>query len=239
MLWPSSVRCVCPGNRHLRLRSNSNAEYGLLIVLVAIALVVFSINTRGGLLTQFNRLIASPSGVEQIYNQSGATHLITAHITGVRAGDRTKVKGSFLIIQTHGQGFIVRSGDGQMYKAGASGDCQMITERITATVGAAAITNIESLMLEDDELSEKLAPLMRSKALNFVSGEISVDDLDGIALTSDPYQFPFMRKTETAIKLEAAPLKYVIEKMGDQFATGQLSIRSITTNGKTATNASS
>ncbi|MEH2068669.1 MAG: metal-dependent hydrolase [Nostoc sp.] len=63
MFWPSPVRCVCPGNRNLRLRTGSNAEYFVLIILIAIALATFNINNSGGVLTQFNRLIASPSGV--------------------------------------------------------------------------------------------------------------------------------------------------------------------------------
>ncbi|MDF5712155.1 MAG: metal-dependent hydrolase [Nostoc sp. S4] len=37
MFWPSPVRCVCPGNRNLRLRTGSNVEYFVLIILIAIA----------------------------------------------------------------------------------------------------------------------------------------------------------------------------------------------------------
>ncbi|MHC5720212.1 MAG: metal-dependent hydrolase, partial [Nostoc sp.] len=91
MFWPSPVRCVCPGNRNLRLRTGSNAEYFVLVILIAIALAIFNINNSGGILTQFNRLIASPSGVQHIFNESGSTHLIKANIKGVRTGDRSKV----------------------------------------------------------------------------------------------------------------------------------------------------
>ena len=35
MFWPSPVRCVCPGNRNLRLSTGSSAEYSLLIILIA------------------------------------------------------------------------------------------------------------------------------------------------------------------------------------------------------------
>jgi membrane-bound metal-dependent hydrolase YbcI (DUF457 family) len=87
MFWPSPVRCVCPGNRDLRLRTGSNAEYFVLVLLIAIALFTFNVNNSGGLLTQFNRLIAAPSGVQKIYNESGSTHLIKANIKGVRTSD--------------------------------------------------------------------------------------------------------------------------------------------------------
>jgi inner membrane protein len=107
MFWPSPVRCVCPGNRNLRLKTGSNAEYFILCILIAIALSAFSINSKGGILTQFNRLIASTSGVQGVYNSSGSTHKIVANIKGVRAGDRSKVDGQFQIIQPNGTGFIV------------------------------------------------------------------------------------------------------------------------------------
>ena len=109
------MRCVCPGNRNLRLRTGSNAEYFILILLIAIALGTFSINNSGGILTQFNRLIASPSGVQHIFNESGSTHLIKANIRGVRTGDRSKINGQYLIIQVQGTGFLVQSDDGRIY----------------------------------------------------------------------------------------------------------------------------
>jgi inner membrane protein len=37
MFYPSPVRCVCPGNRNLRLRTGSSAEYGVLVALTALA----------------------------------------------------------------------------------------------------------------------------------------------------------------------------------------------------------
>ena len=90
MFWPSPVRCVCPGNRNLRLKTGSNAEYFILCILVAIALSIFSINNSGGVLTQFNRLIASTSGVQNIYNQHGSSNQIIANIKGVRFVDRSR-----------------------------------------------------------------------------------------------------------------------------------------------------
>jgi inner membrane protein len=231
MFWPCSMRWVCPQNRNLRLRTGSQVEYAVLAILIGIAFAVFNINTNGGLLNQFNRLIASPSGVEQIYNQSGATHLITARIQGVRASDRTKVMENFLLIQVSGQGFIVQSNSGQIYKAGTEPDCQIITEKITADVGQLAMTSIQSMTLEDDEIQEKLAPLSDAKSMVFITGDITVDDPDGVTFANDAYQFPFIRKTETSIKLEVAPLQQVLEKIGDQFATGQILIRKIINNG--------
>ena len=230
MFWPNPVRCVCPGNRDLRLRTGSNAEYFVLVMLVAVSLAVFNINNSGGLFTQFNRLIASPSGVQHIYNESGSNHLVKAQIKGVRAIDRSKVLGEYTIIQSHGSGFIVQSSAGQVYKAGTEPDAQIITEEITADVGKAAVTNIETVRLEEEQLASAIARFNRVGASVFVSGQLTIDDPDSITFSSDPHQFPFIKVSGVAITLEAAPLNSVTQFLGEQFATGQLSIRVITVN---------
>ena len=236
MFWPSSVRCVCPGNRNLRLKTGSNAEYFVLCILVAIALSAFSINSKGGILTQFNRLIASTSGVQGVYNSSGSTHKIVANIKGVRAGDRSKVDGQFQIIQPNGTGFIVlEPKTNKLYKAATDPDSQIVIEQITADVGKAAITTIESVFVEDQVIGEAIAKrcckqfgkFNRTNTNVFISGDLSVEDFDTSVLPRDPYQFKFIDASPSNIKLEAAPLKVVMKFLGDEFASGSLQIRSI------------
>ena len=147
MFWPSTDRYVCPGNRTLRIKTGSPAENVLLVFLVAIAILSFNINANGGIMNQFNRLMATPSGVEEIYNKSGSTHLIVAHIKGVHQSARSPVEENFTIIEARGQDFIVQSNDGRIYKAGIDPVAQIITEQIIADVSRPAITNIEQLTL--------------------------------------------------------------------------------------------
>ena len=235
MFWPSPVRCVCPGNRNLRLKTGSNAEYFILCILVAIpterfaiALSAFSINSKGGILTQFNRLIASTSGVQGVYNSSGSTHKIVANIKGVRAGDRSKVDGQFQIIQPNGTGFIVlEPKTNKLYKAATEPDSQIVIEQITADVSTPAITTIESVFVEDQVIGEALSKFNRTNTNVFVSGDLVVEDFDTSILPRDPYQFKFIDASPSNIKLEAAPLKVVIKFLGDEFASGSLQIRSI------------
>lgn len=229
MFWPSPVRCVCPGNRDLRLRTGSNAEYFVLVLLIAIALFTFNINNSGGLLTQFNRLIAAPSGVQKIYNESGSTHLIKANIKGVRTTDRSRVVGQFLIIQAQGTGFLVQADDNRIYKASTEPDSQIFLEEITADVGRPAITNIEAIFLEDEPIGAALEKFNRTGAMVFISGQLSFDTLDGVTLPRDPYQFPYIRASDSTVTLEAAPLEIVQGKLGEEFATGQLQVRIINT----------
>lgn len=228
MFWPSPVRCVCPGNRNLRLKTGSNAEYFILCILVAIALSAFSINSKGGILTQFNRLIASTSGVQGVYNSSGSTHKIVANIKGVRAGDRSKVDGQFQIIQPNGTGFIVlEPKTNKLYKAATDPDSQIVIEQITADVSTPAITTIESVFVEDQVVGEAISKFNRTNTNVFISGDLSVEDFDTSVLPRDPYQFKFIDASPSSIKLEAAPLKVVIKFLGDEFASGSLQIRSI------------
>ncbi|MBO1071943.1 MAG: metal-dependent hydrolase [Dolichospermum sp. DEX189] len=228
MFWPSSVRCVCPGNRNLRLKTGSNAEYFVLCILVAIALSAFSINSKGGILTQFNRLIASTSGVQGVYNSSGSTHKIVANIKGVRAGDRSKVDGQFQIIQPNGTGFIVlEPKTNKLYKAATDPDSQIIIEQITADVSTPAITTIESVFVEDQVIGEAISKFNRTNTNVFISGDLSVEDFDTSVLPRDPYQFKFIDASPSSIKLEAAPLKTVMKFLGDEFASGSLQVRSI------------
>ena len=228
MFWPSPVRCVCPGNRNLRLKTGSNAEYFILCILVAIALSAFSINSKGGILTQFNRLIASTSGVQGVYNSSGSTHKIVANIKGVRAGDRSKVDGQFQIIQPNGTGFIVlEPKTNKLYKAATDPDSQIVIEQITADVSTPAITTIESVFVEDQVIGEAISKFNRTNTNVFISGDLSVEDFDTSVLPRDPYQFKFIDASPSNIKLEAAPLKVVMKFLGDEFASGSLQVRSI------------
>ena len=228
MFWPNPVRCVCPGNRNFRLTTGSNAEYIVLVALIAIALSVFSINNEGGVLTQFNRLIGSTSGVEGIYNKSGATHKIIANIKGISAVNRSRMDGQFTIIQDNGTGFIVLDPNtNKIYKAATDPDSQIIIEQITADVGKPAVTNVETIVLEDDVIGEVISKFNRSGAMVFVSGGLSVYDFDTTVLTPDPFQFKFITASPSTIKLDAAPLNTVIKFLGDEFASGSLEVRSI------------
>ena len=228
IFWPYPLRCVCPSNKNLRLRTGSNTEYYILCVFVAIALAVFSINSRGGVLTQFNRLIASTSGVQGVYNKSGATHRIITNIKGVRAGDRSKVDGQFIIIQPNGTGFIVlEPSTNKIYKAATDPDSQIVIEQITADVSTPAITTIESVFVEDQAIGEAISKFNRTNTNVFISGDLSVEDFDTSVLPRDPYQFKFIDASPSNIKLEAAPLKVVMKFLGDEFASGSLQVRSI------------
>lgn len=234
LFWPSPVRAVCPGNRQLRLQTGSPIEYIVVILLLALAILIFNINFHGGMLTQFNHLLASPTGVEQLYNQEGSNHLLVAHIEGVHHRDRSPVKGDFWIIDTKGKDFIVQSTTGgEIYQAGIEPDAQLLVERITADLDRGATTTIEPVRLQEQQVLDGLMPFHRATAMVFVSGELTIDDAESVQLPSDPYQFPTIRVTGNSVALESAPLMTVNSTLGEQFATGQLLLKSIYAQQKT------
>jgi inner membrane protein len=227
MFWPSTERYVCPGNRNFRLKTGSPAEYIVLMLLMAIAVLIFNINASGGLMTQFNRLIASPVGVQEIYNQSGSTHLVMAHIKGVRSLDRSPVEEDFTIIQAQGEDFIVKSSAGKMYKVGSDSTSQIIPQHMTADVKTRAITNVEPMTLDDEPFTQSIQKFQTAGAMIFVSGQVTIDDPQGVNWTPDPYQFPFIKLSGSSLTLENAPLSILLSYFSDQYATGQLQIRII------------
>jgi len=228
MFWPSSIRAVCPGNRNLRLQTGSPVEYVILAMAIAGAIFVFNMNANGGAITQFNRLMASSTGVEQIYNQKGSNHLIIAHIEGVLAVDRTPVVGNYWLIQGYGRDFIVESKSGEIYKVGSDPDCQILTEKITADPGPVATTSVEPVILNEEQIASKLQQFNHPKAMVFVSGHLVTDDAETLRLIApNSYQFPTIRVEGSTVTLDVAPLRSVLTKLGEEFATGDLSIRSI------------
>ncbi|HBB34495.1 MAG TPA: metal-dependent hydrolase [Cyanobacteria bacterium UBA8803] len=227
MFYPSPSRWVCPGNKNFRLKTGSQAEYVVLALLVVIAILVFQINSSGGLMTQFNRLIGSTSGVEQVYNQKGSQQLISVHVEGVKAIDRAPIVDDFWIIQQQGTGFIVQAKNGAIYKVGKDPDVQIITEKITANPQLPAKISIETIRLDLAQVGRALVPFDRKNVLVFVSGKITVDYPEELALGYDPYQFRSIRVEGDTVTLEAAPLGVVYQSLNEQLGTGYLEIRSI------------
>ena len=228
MFWPSRVRAVWPGNRDFRLRTGSKIEYRLLVILFINLLWISKVNANGGIMTEFNKLVGSSIGVQQLYNEQGATHLIVAHIQGVIAEDGKIVDGDYLLIKAEGKSFIVQSKEGEIYKASATDpNAQILITRIVADVGQIATTRIDKLKLEDVDLSNTLSSYDNPKMMVYVSGEVKVDDSESLDLPRFKNEFAYLYATGATVTLEYAPLKNVISQIGNRFATGYLEIKII------------
>jgi inner membrane protein len=224
MFYPLPLRCVCPGNRNLRFSTGSPQEYWLIVLLVAIAIWVFQVNSHGGMMTEFNRMIAAPSGVEELYNQQGGTHQIIASVEGVYASDRTTVRGDFEIVAASDKGnsFIVLGDNESLYKAGTEPDANIITQRITGRVGKPATVQVETLSFLDEDIG-KLARYQGKQA--YLTGSLTVDDAESIQLTPHPREYQAIALSGNTLRLDTAPIAALVSTLSDQFVTGSLSIR--------------
>jgi inner membrane protein len=226
MFYPSPVRCVCPGNRNLRLSTGSAPEYAVLGVFIAIAFIALSINMKGGLTVELNRYLATPNGVEQIYNKQGSDYLIAVNVEGVRAIDRQPVKGEYQLVQAHGLGFIVTDGQ-RVYKVGVEPDVQLISEKITGHAGRKAKTLIKTISLNDEAIAPQLQAIQaaNSDAQIYLSGNLKLDDSEDLQIATDPQQFKTISKQQESLSLEAAPLSQALPLLSEQWATGQITVR--------------
>jgi inner membrane protein len=224
MFYPIPVRCVCPGNRNLRFSTASPQEYWLIAILVAIAIWIFQVNSQGGLMREFNRLIAAPSGVEELYNQQGGTNIIVAHVDGVFTSDRTPVKGAFPIVAIDGQGFILLGGNSEIYKVGNDTDSNIIPHRITGEVERSAVIQADIVHFMDDNLS-KLDKYSDKQA--YLSGTVSIDDPESAIAPQHPRQWRAIEISGTTAKLNNAPIGQVLSVLGEQYLSGSVSVRSI------------
>jgi len=223
MFYPSTLRCVCPGNRNLRIATGSPAEYWLIVFIVAIALWTFQLNSAGGFVQQFNSFIAVPSGTLELYNKEGGSYLILAEYEGVRNGDRTPVKEKSPIVAANGEGFLVDR-DGEVVKVGPELDSTIIAERIRGEKGKPALTTTETIYLEDEGI-EKLRSYDQPQT--YVSGQIAVDSPEDLRLAQTAQEFKTVVQAGGFLTFYSAPIAEVVEVLQDQYLTGSLTIKQI------------
>ncbi|VEP15187.1 Membrane-bound metal-dependent hydrolase (fragment) [Hyella patelloides LEGE 07179] len=163
-------------------------------------------------------------GIVQVYNQNAATNKVYAEIKGYWASDRTSVDGKYLILGNEGKEFIVTNGQG-VYKTGE----QIITSKVTTTVGEAATTEIRNLTFNDEspiEALEKLKEVQRSPNI-YLSGELTVDFPEDVKIPIEPNQMATAALSGSNLKLFYCPIDTAIALLRDQYAIGNIEIKII------------
>jgi inner membrane protein len=223
MFYPLTVRCVCPGNRNLRISTGSPAEYWLMVFIVALALWTFQVNASGGFVEQFNAWIAAPSGVYELYNKEGGQFLLSANYQGVWNASRQPIQESNPIIGTHEQGFLVER-EGQVIKVGTEADSNIIVSKIRAEKGPPIMVKTQTLYLEEDSI-DPLLPFDRP--MTYLSGQVSIDSPDLLRLEQDAFGFKPIVQAGSSLTLDHAPIRPTLERLKDQLITGSLTIKQI------------
>jgi inner membrane protein len=234
LFFPTTLRCVVPGNRNLRLSTGSNWEYGILVLVVAALLLVLNINTHGGMGFTFNEILATPRGVQELMNQKGNTHQIVVHIDGVRTFDRARIQDDFVVVeQRDANTFTIHppSKPDELYQVSNRPDMghQIVSERITGKVGRKITTRIESVTWVDEEILPKLEQTIDRypNAIIYFTGSIEIDDPEQISIQAKPQQLATAIKQGRKLEFNSCPLTVAIGLLRDQWGSGQVRIRVI------------
>ena len=178
--WAISV-----SNPRRRLKTGGAGE--LWVLGIAYALLCFGIYLAngGGITQKVSQNLGLRDGIVRVYNENASTNKVYAEIKGYWASVRTTADGKYLIIGNEGKEFIVTDGKG-VYKTGA----QIITSKVTTTVGEAATTEIRNLTFNDEDAIPALEQLQQAYpgADIFLNGEITVDFPEDVKIPIEPNQ---------------------------------------------------
>ncbi len=224
LFWPSPAWAVCGSNPNRRLTTGSPAEYWVLAGAIALLVVSINIQGTGGLIQSASQQLGLKSGVMAAYNKNAATHHIYASITGVWAGDRSDASGKYWILGTDRSEFIVTDGN-SIYKTGE----QIVTSKLTTTVGEAASTQIMTISFDDEDAVPRLQQLAASYpgAAIFINGSITVDFPGDIKPVFNPDQFQTIAVTASTVKMSYHPIEKAIVDLRGQYAIGTITAKII------------
>ncbi len=199
----------------------------------AIALLIFGIYLAngGGITQKVSQNLGLRDGIVRIYNENAATNNVYAEIKGYWASDRTSADGKYLIIGNEGKEFVVTDGKG-VYKTGE----QIITSKVTTTVGEAARTEIRNLTFNDEDAIAPLEELRRAypDADIFLNGELTVDFPEDVKVPIEPNQMATAALSGNRIKFSYCSLdraigfasaQSAIALLKEQYAVGTLEVR--------------
>jgi inner membrane protein len=222
LFYPEPVWAISVSNPRRRLKTGGAGE--LWVLGIAIALLCFGIylSNGGGISQKVSQSLGLKDGVIELYNQNASTHQVYANITGVWASDRTSADGKYLIIGNEGNEFVVSDGKG-VYKTGE----QIITSKVSTTVGEIAKTEIKNLSFDDEEAIAKLEELQQAYpgAEIYLNGELAVDFPEDVKIPVEPNQMVTAELVGSSLKLNYCELDKAIVLLEEQYGLGTIEVR--------------
>ena len=217
LFYPEPVWAVSVSNPRRRLKTGGAGE--LWVLGSAIALLIFGIYLAngGGISQQVSQNLGLRDGIVRVYNQNASTHKVYASITGVWASDRTNADGKYLILGTEGSEFVVTDGKG-IYKTGE----QIITSKVTTSVGEAATTEIKNISFNDEEAVAPLQELQQAYPNTdiYLNGELAIDFPEDVKIPIEPNQMITASVVGSSLRLSYCELDRAIALLKEQFAVG-------------------
>jgi inner membrane protein len=253
--YPSRGRLIIPRNPHLRLGTRSRAEWFLLMVLVAIAIISININSAGGIIRGFNQALGLPSGAVEAASEDTSRYLLTAHIRGRNAITEMPIDASYEVIEPlTANDLLVKDSSGMIYRVGQSQECQIIASQIRVERVKPITTKVTNLVLDDEDIytviNEFQSKIQNREALRgaqrrgnlkskipyriYLSGTLTIFDAEDLTLPTHLDRFDTITlqpgsDIAYARLVSANPIE-VMQLLGDYYASGNLIVRSIVMN---------
>lgn len=224
LFYPYPAWAVSVSNPRRRLKTGGASELWVLGGAIATLILAVYLATGGGMTQQFSHLLGIRDGAIRVYNQQANTHHIWADIQGVWASDRSRADGRYWIAANDSKEFIVSDGKG-FYKTGQ----QILTERLSASIGSPATTQSYSVTLSDEEVSPKLQAIAATVpgALMLVTGQVVIDAPETLKPAIAPNRFQTLMLSGNTVTLVVHPMESVLVQLSDQYATGTLTVKVI------------
>jgi inner membrane protein len=228
--YPSKGRLIIPRNPNLRLGTRTNAEWFLLMVLVAIAVLSININTQGGIIRGFNQALGIPSGAIETASEDAPNYLLRAYIKGRNAITEEPVNQGFEVIEPlTASDLLVKDDSGTVYRVGSSQECQIIASQIRISRISPITTEVQNLVLDDEDPTEAIASLSQERT--YLTGTLTISDAEDLSLPTHPEKFDTITLQPGAIayaRLTSASPQDAIARLGDYYASGNLIVRKLT-----------
>ena len=182
------------------------------------------LSTGGGAVQKVSQQLGLKDGLLSAYNSKAATHHVYAEVKGVKASDRSPVDEKFFILGTEGSEFILQGEDG-VYKTGT----QIITERLTTSVGDKARTTVQTLTFDDEDAVVRLQQLRVAypDAAIYLSRTVTVDFPEDIRVVFGVDTFEVISLSGSSVKLEYCGIERAIAVLNDQYVIGSLTAKII------------
>jgi inner membrane protein len=251
--YPSHGRLIIPRNPKLRLSTNSNAEWFLLMVLCAIAIISININSAGGIIRSFNQALGIPSGAIETVKAESSLYLLNVKVKGRNTLTEQPINQSYEVIEPlTADDLLVKDEQGNIYSIGNSQSSQIQASQMKVERISPIKTEIINLTFDDEEISPILTQLtqeiIKSNSLSkerltnlsllpisrtYLTGTLMVHDAEDLIIPSQIETFDTITlqpgEVGSARLTSASPLE-VMKLLSDYYVSGSLIVRIIKVN---------
>ena len=224
-VFPAKVSVVVFRNPALRFKTGSFAEFILLLFIFGGCIGIFNLYSRGGLVKVYENFVGNPFTAVSYYNRHFNKHIVYASVEGFRTSDRLPINETYRIIKVEKNVFTLQSLKGYIYRAGTSGEVEIIIDKIKPYKGYRANVRSNLVVFSDEQILEKIESLYLGVE-NYLFGELIVEDAESLNFPlSNNYLWPDRIKGEKLV-VHGARVKQ-LKKIGNRFGSGSLTIISV------------